>query len=83
MNLPDWIKQENIKLTLDARPLLAQGVHPLELVQQQAAGLNPGEIFEIITPFPPTPMIENMSAAGFNTHSGVGNDGLFHTYFGK
>ena len=83
MNLPDWILQENIKITLDARPLLAQGVHPLELVQQQTATLNAGEIFEIITPFPPAPMIEKMQAAGFNTHSGIGGDGLFHTYFGR
>jgi uncharacterized protein (DUF2249 family) len=81
MNFPDWIKEDHIKITLDARPLLAQGVHPLELVQQQTAGLNPGEIFEIITSFPPAPMIEKMSAAGFNTHSGIGSDGLFHTYF--
>lgn len=81
MSFPDWIKQDNIKITLDARPLLAQGVHPLELVQQQTAMLNPGEIFEIITPFPPTPMIEKMQAAGFNTHSGTADDGLFHTYF--
>ncbi|MEI7726144.1 MAG: DUF2249 domain-containing protein [Bacteroidota bacterium] len=81
MNTPEWVKKENIKITLDARPLLAQGIHPLEQVQQECAALQPGEIFEIITPFPPAPMIEKMAAAGFETYSESGGDGMFHTFF--
>jgi DUF438 domain-containing protein len=73
----------NIKITLDARPLLAQGIHPLEMVQQECATLEPGECFQIITPFPPAPMIEKMAAAGFGTHSETAGEGLFHTYFIK
>jgi uncharacterized protein (DUF2249 family) len=81
--MANWLENKMIKITLDARPLLAQGIHPLEQVQQQCAALNPGEIFEIITPFPPAPMIEKMAAAGFETHSASGSDGMFHTYFKK
>ena len=83
MNTPDWLKTEKVKITLDSRPLLAHGIHPLEQVQQVCATLQPGEIFEIITPFPPAPMIEKMAAAGFETHSEAGEDGMFHTYFKK
>jgi hypothetical protein len=83
MTAPEWIKIDKIKISLDARPLLAQGIHPLEKVQQECAALQPGEIFEIITPFPPAPMIEKMAAAGFETHSEAGADGLFHSYFKK
>jgi len=83
MITPDWLKKEYIKVTLDARPLLARGIHPLEQVQQECAALQPGEIFEIITPFPPAPMVEKMMAAGFETHSGTGSDKMFHTYFRK
>jgi hypothetical protein len=83
MITPDWVKKEKIKISLDARPLLAQGIHPLEKVQQDCAALQPGEIFEIITPFPPAPMIEKMAAAGFETHSENGDDGMFHTCFKK
>jgi len=83
MNGPAWFDKNKIKITLDARPLLAQGIHPLEQVQQQCALLLPGEIFEIITPFPPAPMIEKMTAAGFETHSEAGEDGMFRTYFKK
>jgi uncharacterized protein (DUF2249 family) len=83
MNAPDWLKTENIKITLDARPLLAQGIHPLEQVQQECAALQPGEIFEIITPFPPAPMIEKMTAAGFEVYSVAEDDGMVHTCFKK
>ncbi len=81
MKTPDWLKKENIKTSLDARPLLAQGIHPLERVQQECAALQPGEIFEIITPFPPAPMIEKMAAAGYDTYTEVFGDGAFHTCF--
>jgi hypothetical protein len=53
------------------------------MVQQECATLEPGECFQIITPFPPAPMIEKMAAAGFGTHSETAGEGLFHTYFIK
>jgi DUF438 domain-containing protein len=83
MNGPASFDKTKIKIKLDARPLLSQGIHPLEQVQQECAALQPGEIFEIITPFPPAPMIEKMAAAGFETHSEAGEDGMFRTYFKK
>jgi uncharacterized protein (DUF2249 family) len=83
MNTPTWLIKENIKISLDARPLLAQGIHPLEKVQEECAALLPGEIFEIITPFPPMPMIEKMAAAGFETYSAAEPDGMHHTCFCK
>ena len=82
MQRPDWFSEEKIVERLDARPILASGEHPLERVLQEAGNLNPGEIFEIITPFPPMPMIEKMATAGFETHSEQ-TEGLFHTYFKK
>jgi len=83
METPGWLNKEKVKVTLDARPLLAQGIHPLEQVQKEAASLEAEEIFEIITPFLPAPMIEKMAAAGFETYSESTSDGMFHTYFKK
>ncbi|MCK9421054.1 MAG: DUF438 domain-containing protein [Bacteroidales bacterium] len=83
MNKPEWLDPVLIKISLDARPLLAQGIHPLERVQNECTTLKQGEIYEIITPFPPAPMIEKMTAAGFETHSESSADGMFHTYFHK
>ncbi|MBC8315146.1 MAG: DUF2249 domain-containing protein, partial [Bacteroidetes bacterium] len=53
MERPTWLQEEKITISLDARPIIAAGEHPLERVLREAGNLNPGEIFEIITPFPP------------------------------
>ena len=81
METPSWLDKANIKISLDARPILAGGEHPLERVLQETAGLLPGEIYEIITPFPPMPMIEKLKALGFEHHTETDDSGLFHTYF--
>ncbi len=81
MERPSWLQQEKIKVSLDARPILASGQHPLERVIQESSALMPGEIYEIITPFPPMPMIEKLTALGFVSFSENSPDGLFHSYF--
>ena len=81
MQKPTWLETAQIKTTLDARPVLASGEHPIERVIKETAALSPGEIFEILTPFPPMPMIEKLSVLGFTSHSEKDDSGLFHTYF--
>jgi uncharacterized protein (DUF2249 family) len=81
METPSWFDKTKIKITLDARPILASGEHPLQKVMEEAATLQPGEIYEIITPFPPVPMIEKLTAQGFESFSEQTENGLFHTYF--
>ena len=83
MQKPTWLDKEKIKITLDARPILASGEHPLERVLREADSLNPGEIYEIITPFPPMPMIEKLTALGFENYSETDDAGLFHNFFKK
>ena len=81
METPDWLDKTKIKITLDARPILAAGEHPLQRVVEESTKLAPGEIYEIITPFPPTPMIEKLTASGFQGFSETDPTGMFHTYF--
>jgi len=81
MQNPAWLDKANIKITLDARPILASGEHPLERVLKEADSLNPGEVYEIITPFPPMPMIEKLTALGFESFSEQDGNGLFHSFF--
>ena len=83
MELPVWLDKTNIKITFDAQPILASGEHPLQRVLEECATLQPGEIFEIITPFPPMPMIERLTALGFENFVEPAGNGLFHTYFVK
>ena len=81
METPDWLDRAKIKLSLDARPLLAAGNHPIERVIKETATLDAGEIYEIITPFPPMPMIEKLNALGFESYSEKDEEGIYHTFF--
>ena len=83
METPTWLDKANIKLTLDARPLLATGQHPLERVISEATSLKSRDIFEILTPFPPVPMIEKLNGMGFESFSYQDEAGLYHTFFLK
>lgn len=82
MERPDWLHTEKIVISLDARPILAAGEHPLDQVLRETRTLNLGEIYEIITPFPPMPMIEKIEATGFTSYMEQ-ERGTFRTYFRK
>lgn len=82
METPAWLDKANMKLSLDARPLLASGVHPLEQVMQETSSFEVGELYELITPFLPFPMIQKMQDAGFDSYSEQKGN-VFFTYFRK
>jgi uncharacterized protein (DUF2249 family) len=81
MEKPTWLREEQIKGVLDARPIIASGGHPLERVLAETAQLKPGEIYQLITPFPPAPMIEKLKALGFECFTEQDSSGLFRNYF--
>jgi uncharacterized protein (DUF2249 family) len=83
METPVWLQKEKIKTTLDARPLLASGQHPLERVLQETHDFLFGEIYEIITPFIPTPMIEKITEKGFEAFVKQEGPSEVRTYFHK
>ena len=49
---------------LDARPLKAQGIHPVEEVLRDLAALCAGEAYELVTPHVPGPVLERAAALG-------------------
>lgn len=83
MDKPVWLNEAHIKQSLDAREILASGGHPLEQVIGDVASFAPGEIYELITPFPPTPLIEKVKNLGFETYSRQDGPGIFRNYFLK
>jgi len=82
MERPDWLQPDKIVISLDACPILASGDHPLDRVLRETRTLNPGEIYEIITPFPPMPMVEKIEATGLVSFLEQ-DGGTFRTYFKK
>jgi hypothetical protein len=49
---------------LDARPLKAAGIHPLEQVLRDLAALGPDEAYELVTPHAPGHVLERAGALG-------------------
>ena len=80
---PSWADPTRIAGRLDARPLLARGEHPVAQVMASLAALAPGAVFELVTPFPPTPLVERAQAVGCLAHSEPGAEGEIRTWFAR
>ena len=79
--MPLWVNEGKIKRTLDARPMLSQGQHPKQLVIDEVGSLQEGEIFGLVTPFVPGPLIELARSMGSQTWTRQGEKGNVETYF--
>ncbi len=80
---PSWYDPAKIAKRLDARPIIQQGGHPLGDVLSDVKELKSGEVYELITPFLPAPLIERVMAQGFDHWSKKETEDLFINYFCK
>jgi uncharacterized protein (DUF2249 family) len=80
---PSWFDAAKINDRLDAREILAAGQHPLAEVISRTSGLQSGQIFELITPFTPMPLIEKVKANGLSAYVLTESESEIHTYFCK
>jgi uncharacterized protein (DUF2249 family) len=80
---PDWFDTSLINETLDAREMLQAGQHPLAEAIRMTSEMKPGQIFELITPFTPMPLIEKIRDKGFLAYVNSETDSEIHTYFFK
>lgn len=80
---PDWFDANLISEKLDAREMLKAGEHPLSEVIQRTSEMKPGQVFELITPFTPKPLIEKIVDKGFSVYIETISDSEIHTYFFK
>jgi hypothetical protein len=58
------VSEPRLVKRLDARPLKAAGVHPVEQVLQDLSRLGRDEIYELVTPHVPGPVLERARALG-------------------
>jgi hypothetical protein len=80
---PDWIKSDKTAKTLDARPIIESGGHPLEPVMKELAELENDQIYELITPFVPSPLLDVVRNKGYQVWSETAGDNLVKNYFVK
>jgi hypothetical protein len=77
---PGWVKEEKIKLTYDAREDLENGVHPVSKVVKDIETLTDNELYLLITPFIPLPLIDIVNKKGFAAHSEKSEENKFSTF---
>lgn len=80
---PSWFHTDKIVKKLDARPVIEQGGHPLGEVLSGVGELKTGDIFELITPFQPAPLIERVVAQGCDNWTEQIAEDHFINYFYK
>lgn len=83
LDTPSWLKEDRIVKRLDAKPIIEAGGHPLGEVLTGVNDLEAGEIYELITPFLPAPLIERVVAQGFDNYSRKVSESHFINYFMK
>jgi uncharacterized protein (DUF2249 family) len=77
---PAWVQEDKIVRTFDARPMLEKGEHPVGAVLSDLKTLKTGNVYELIAPFLPVPLIDKAQELGFNSWSEETSEGT-KTYF--
>ena len=77
---PEWMNNK-IAESLDARPMIENGEQPVGIVMQKLHKLENNELFELITPFEPAPLIDKAKEQGFSTWINKFANDLVKTYF--
>lgn len=78
---PDWFDQSKIVKSLDAKPIIESGQQPMSQVLDELKGLKSGEIYKLITPFVPAPLIDMAKNKNYQTWSQQVEPDVFQTYF--
>ncbi len=78
---PAWAVEGTVTRTHDARAAIEAGEHPLPRVMTDLAALGESEVYQLLTPFVPAPLVDLAREKGFAAHSVVEGDGLVRTFF--
>jgi hypothetical protein len=78
---PPWYDESKITETLDARSMIDSGEQPIGIVLRDLDKLEDGQIYELITPFEPAPLIDKARAKGISVWVNPLKPEEFHTYF--
>lgn len=80
---PIWMENAAVAKSLDARPVIAGGGHPLEQVLGELKELPTGSIYLLITPFVPAPLLDLLKKQGHQVWSRKNDEGLHENYVRK
>jgi uncharacterized protein (DUF2249 family) len=78
---PTWFQPAGIVQSLDLGPMLEAGEHPIHQVLSDVKLLKKGEIFQVIAPFLPAPLIDKVSSLGYEHFVEAGDGEAVNVYF--
>lgn len=78
---PDWFSETQVVAELDARGMLAAGEHPVNQVIADLNALGQGDIYKLVAPFMPAPLVDKASSLGVSHWVTQKDDGEFVIYF--
>jgi hypothetical protein len=80
---PAWADPKAVTRTYDARATIEAGGHPMPQAMSDLAELHPGEVYALVTPFVPEPLIGVAAQKGFRAWSMREESEVVRTYFTK
>ncbi len=78
---PAWADERSAARSHDARAAIEAGEHPMPRVMADLAALADGEVYALVTPFEPAPLVDLARGKGFLAFSVAEGDALVRTYF--
>ncbi len=78
---PAWADERDVARTHDARAAIEGGEHPMPRVMADLAALADGEVYALVTPFVPAPLVDLARGKGFLAFSVTEGDAVVRTYF--
>ena len=78
---PQWVVDGELIRTFDAVEMIEAGGHPLPEVMSALRELGPEQMYAIITPFVPAPMIDKAKETGYQAWTEQSGEERFRTFF--
>ena len=78
---PDWFSETRVVAELDVRGMLAEGEQPINQVIAELQTLGQGDIYRLVAPFMPAPLVDKASSLGFSHWVTHKDDQEFVIYF--
>jgi hypothetical protein len=78
---PGWFSETRVVAELDAKGMLAAGEQPVNQVIADLRALGQGDIFKLVAPFMPAPLVDKASSLGISHWVTGGEDQEFIIYF--
>ncbi|MBX3006998.1 MAG: DUF1858 domain-containing protein [Melioribacteraceae bacterium] len=80
---PNWVTVKTVKFEYDASIDINNGMHPVAKVTKEAEALKDDEIYILITPFIPAPLIDVIRNKGYETFTEERGTNVFATYISR